>query len=103
MTNLDSYKPPQLRVNSSGVIPCSEYNLPAIRDQASRAVMIVLGFWGCSPVPATLRRRRVPGAGRGRPQPLVPETSEERQRWTSLYIAGGTKPVPFIPKLPGKS
>ncbi|MBD2746139.1 DUF1643 domain-containing protein [Microvirga sp. BT688] len=89
----------QKRLRDPDVIPCSEHNLPAIRDQASRAAMIVLGFGAVHP---SLQHYADAVC-----QALV---EDGRRLWClkltkngnaghPLYIAGDTKPVPYAPKL----
>ncbi|WP_114947630.1 DUF1643 domain-containing protein [Microvirga calopogonii] len=93
----------QKRLRDPGVTPCSQHNLPAIRDQASRASMIVMGFGAVHP---SLQHHADAVC-----QALIEDghrlwclaVTKNGNAGHPLYIAADTKPFHYIPKLKGKA
>ncbi|EIM28603.1 DUF1643 domain-containing protein [Microvirga lotononidis] len=93
----------QKRLRDPGVIPCSPHNLPAIRDQASRASMIVMGFGAVHPSLQHYADAVCHALIEDGHRLWCLAVTKNGSAGHPLYIAADTKPFHYIPKLKGKA
>lgn len=84
-----------------GVIPCSGYNLPAIRDPADRAAMIVLGFGAVHPYLEHYADAVCQALVDDRRSLWCLKSIKNGNAGHPLYIAGDTKPLLPHPQCQG--
>ena len=95
---MDACYTDQKRLRDPGVIPCSQHSLPAIRDQASRAAMIVLGFGAVHPSLQCYADAVCQALIQDGRSLWCLKLTKNGNAGHPLYIAGDTKPVPFVPR-----